>query len=227
MSVDIDIARQFINAIQPERRPTAQVALRTGTVTAFSSSGRSLTLRLGGSTTDITYVPYLASYIPVVDDVVQVLQAGPTILVIGRVAANFRRHWAKAVRSSGAVPAGHGTLTRITYNSFPNDIGGAMNSDGYTAKHSGVHLVVGGVRWAGRASGAERAFVLKNPSAGTEYSTQSALVETLAQSAALLHPMSVGDQIASYVWQSTGSTLDVVAFQEQTAMAVMYMGNSA
>lgn len=60
------------------------IRLRKGVVQAVTAP--TVTIRLGGSTTDIAGVRYLASYTPAVGNVVFVLVDGPALLILGRLA---------------------------------------------------------------------------------------------------------------------------------------------
>lgn len=62
----------------------SRLQLRKGQVSAVSAP--TVTITLGGSTTTIAGVSYLASYTPTVNDVVFVLVDGPSLLVLGKLA---------------------------------------------------------------------------------------------------------------------------------------------
>lgn len=67
-----------------EMADTPAVRLRKATVQAVAAP--KVTLRIGGSTTDVAGVRYLSSYAPTVGDVVFVLVDGPALLILGRLA---------------------------------------------------------------------------------------------------------------------------------------------
>lgn len=67
--------------------PGADVQLRQGVVQSLSTGPSRVTVRLGGSTVDIAGVRYLASYGPAIGDTVWIVVDGPSLLVLGRVAA--------------------------------------------------------------------------------------------------------------------------------------------
>jgi len=73
--------------IRDGRTPNARidsVQWRQATVTATPGGGV-ITITLGGSSTAITGVKYLSSYSPTVNDIVQVLMAGPDLIVLGKL----------------------------------------------------------------------------------------------------------------------------------------------
>lgn len=56
-----------------------------------TAAGFTCTIRLGGSTVDIIGVPCIGSYVPVVNDVVEVIRDGPQLLVIGSIISRSPR----------------------------------------------------------------------------------------------------------------------------------------
>ena len=122
--MDLRDAAQVISGKSTARDPNSNdLTVRVGVVTAVGAG--TVSIKLGGDSTVIPNVRYLASYVPTVNDVVQVVVNGTALLIIGSVApagdtpATVRAAIAGTwlTQSAPAVFTSPGTLTSFAVNS--------------------------------------------------------------------------------------------------------------
>lgn len=222
---DQALLRQFVDTFTPDQN-VPPVSLRKGKVTAVNSAARTCSIQLAGdTTTTITDVRYLSSYVPLVDHVVEILMAGPSILVIGRVNAHFRRPFALARRTSSQA-VGHGTDSTIGWNETTWSVGGGFGTNEYVAKQAGLHLAVAATRWDSYGSWENYSSLWKNADGGQRFGHHGGW-HSGSQSWAALVNMAVNDTLRMVVFQNSGATRNVItAFGWGTSMGVLYLGDA-
>lgn len=81
MQTELPLLAQWLKPCNCE----ASARIRFGKVTA-TPGGNVITITVGGSSTAITGVRYLASYTPAVNDIVAIVQLDGTLFVLGELA---------------------------------------------------------------------------------------------------------------------------------------------
>lgn len=120
------------------------------------------------------------------------------------------------VYNSAAIPIPNNTVVDLTFNSERWDTGGlhdpALNPARFTIQEAGKYLVTAHVGWTGNATGRRWLSITLNGATrlaiDNMYPTDSA---TSYQSVSTIYDFAAGDYLVADVYQTSGTTLDVVA----------------
>lgn len=113
--LDANAQARVLRKDKPVKSPVLE--LRGGVVTAVDIAAGEVTIRLGGSDTDVPNVPHVSNYVPTVDDSVKVLVAGKTMYVLDRI-TNAGPSVISQVQQSSVTAEDFTTDT--LYNFLPN-----------------------------------------------------------------------------------------------------------
>src|ERR1700741_2715974 len=81
--LDANAQARVLRKDRPVKSPPLE--LRGGVVTAVDIAAGEVTIRLGGSDTDVPNVPHVSNYVATEGDSVKVLVAGKTMYVVDRI----------------------------------------------------------------------------------------------------------------------------------------------
>lgn len=121
--MDLRDAASIISGKSTARDPNSNdLTVRVGVITALGSG--TVSIKLGGDSTVIPNVRYLASYGPTVNDVVQVIVNGTALLVIGCTTATGWSSWSPVITQGVSV-----SWTPI-YAQWKKDANGLVTAQG-------------------------------------------------------------------------------------------------
>jgi hypothetical protein len=207
------VTRRLAKVLRPGGDLTPRTRLRQAIVAGIT--GNTVSIQLGGDSTVIDEVAYLAGYTPRVADVVWCLQNGPDLLVINGQSGATRVPTAKVTRSTNQTIS-NSTNTLISFSAEAwdtDDLWTVGSPTRLTIQTGGYYALTAGTLWASDPTGRRLTEILLNgstvltrsedpPHSGTSGNAQ--IVATIAS-------LSAGDYVELRVFQSSGGSLDIVA----------------
>lgn len=225
----MELAEVFAKIVNQNIR----IGLHYAVVTAIENSGGIyyLTIELAGSTTPITKVRYLRSYIPRIGDTVVVQVNKSDIFVIDSLAEAGRSLNPVAFRTTNQTIT-TGTETIISFDTVQNDTWNCWdlspNPTRLTAPIPGRYMAVGIIVFAAASSGHRSVTILKNNTeeiAQQDFLPVSASIESHATVTSHAETLATGDYIELRAWHNRGSDLDVVATADHApTLCLIYLG---
>lgn len=217
--MDLNYVAQVFGQSNPLR-------FRVGTVISVQTD-RTCTITIGGDTTQIAGVKYMADIAPDPNAAVWLVTDGRDMFVLGHMAAAGRTLATKATRGTlQSIP--DVTDTAVSFDAASNNdwsawvIGSATR---ITVPVTGRYMVVGNAQFAGNVTGFRRIFIESN--ATTVICGSRSLANLAATPAELscsgVVSLTVGDFIRLMVRQNSGAALDVPAFTSD--LSLVYLGS--
>lgn len=191
-----------------------RIRLRFGKVVSVQSD-RTITVTVGGDTTEVAGIPYLGTMTPLPGAVVTLLTDGADLFAVDHVAAADRTLSPRASRStSQSIP--DATDTAITFDGVNSDAWvcwSAGNATRLTAPVTGRYMAVGTAHFAGNATGVRSIWVEKTGTstlARVQHITAGASLPTWLNISTPPFDMIGGtDYVRLIVRQNSGGALDV------------------
>lgn len=215
----------FLMAQAIGNKTDAGWVLRQGVVVSIQAY--SLTVRLAGSTTDVSGVKYLGTP-PPPNAGVWLLANGSDIVALGSVAA-LGRTIAPRVYRNDALTLTTGTNTLITWQADERDDYGMWASGSptvLTCQVPGRYVAGLDVRFAGNATGIRSGWIELNSTTvvGRVRMAPAASIPTQLTVCSQAFTMSIGDTVRAYVEQTSGGNLDLVVSGSSPSLSLMYLG---
>lgn len=215
----------FLMAQTIGNKTDAGWVLRQGVVVSIQAY--SLTVRLAGSTTDVSGVRYLGTP-PPPNAGVWLMANGSDIVALGSVAA-LGRTIAPRVSRTSALTLTTATDTLISWQAEERDDYGMWTSGAptvLTCQVPGRYVAGLDVRFAANATGVRAGWIELNSSTvvgRVRMAATSALPAQLTV-ASQAFTMSIGDTVRAYVEQTSGGNLDLIVSGSSPSLSIMYLG---
>lgn len=224
--MEMDLGR-----IAPTFTPSpARIRVRFGKVASVQAD-RSITVTIGGDTTQVAGIPYLGRMIPRPGAVVVLLTDGADLFAVDHVAAGDGALAPRVSRSTAqSIP--DSTDTAITFDGDNSDAWGAWVVGEPTrvyAPVSGRYMAVATVHFAGNATGVRAAWIEKDGTstlARVQHISASAGLPTWLNVTTPPFDMTAGtDYVRLIVRQTSGGALDVNNSSTfSPALGLIYLG---
>ena len=206
--------------------------LRQGETVSVASD-YTVTIKVAGSTTEVSGVRYLGPTPPLPGAGVWLLANGSDVIALGSLADTGRTLSPRVYRTSD-VNITDGTDTTVTWQADEFDALGHWSSgSSVTVKVPGRYLIVAQVRFAANATGHRDAWIMVDQSAPPTPAGRSvARTQVPATSGSptyfqvVSQPVALGtnDTVELRVRQNSGGTLALIGGAYDTALALTYLG---
>lgn len=215
----------FLMAQTIGNKTDAGWVLRQGVVVSIQAY--SLTVRLAGSTTDVSGVKYLGTP-PPPNAGVWLLANGSDIVALGSVAA-LGRTIAPRVYRNDPVTLTTATNTLITWQADERDDYGMWTSGAptvLTCQVPGRYVAGLDVRFAANATGIRAGWIELNSTTvvGRVRMAATSALQAQLTVASQTFSMSIGDTVRAYVEQTSGGNLDLIVAGSSPSLSLMYLG---
>lgn len=208
----------------------SRLRARIATVVSVQSD-YTMTVRLAGTTEDITGVNYLGSVPPRPNGGIWVLSDGRDLYGFGAIAADDRTLAPRASRSTNQTIA-NGNDTAVDFDGVNSDAWGCWasgaNAARLTAPLTGRYMAVAQVQWEANGTGFRRVWIEKG---GTSTLAREDAYPAAAGSAMWMNvttppfDMTAGDYIRLLVRQSSGGNLGLVnSSNNAPSLSLIYLG---
>lgn len=210
-------------------RPDATIRVRFGEIVSVESD-RTCTVTVGGSTTEVSGVPYLESVVPQPGVAVMMLTDGVDLLIVGPISAASNSLNPRAyLNNATTISIANNTATVVQWEAVSNDPWGhwtALAAGRLTVQIPGRYIATGQVRWATSATGYRRVTVLLN-GATIASQTDTAVSGVNHYQSITTSPMALvaGDYIQLEVLQTSGAALNVLEVTSHVpSFGLIYLG---
>lgn len=210
------------------KQPMSSIRVRFGSVVSVQA-GRTATVTIGGSTEQISGIPYLESMVPQPGKPVVMLTDGIDLFIVDHLSGGSMSLSPRAHRSSDLTVT-TATDTVVPWTDVAVDPWGcwsAGNASRLTAPVDGRYMAVGTVQWAANATG-NRSVWIENQAATQLARTQVPATATLATWLQVVTPpfdLVKGEWIQMYVRQNSGGNLAVTRDSTWTpSLSLIYLG---
>lgn len=209
------------------RQNAPEIRVRFGSVVSVQT-GRTATVTVGGSTEQISGIPYLESMVPLPGAVVVMLTDGVDLFIVDHISDTNMTLSPRAYRS-GNVTVGNGADTLVDWAAVNNDPWGCWsgtNASRLTAPVDGRYMAIGVVRWVANSTGMRAVWIT---SGGVDLArNQVAAAPSGITALTVVTPptnLNKGEYIQMYVRQSSGGNLDLVRdSQQDPSLSLVYLG---
>lgn len=209
------------------KQPSVDIRVRFGSVVSVET-GRTATVTVGGSTEQISGIPYLESMVPQPGKVVVMLTDGIDLFIVDHLSATNMTISPRAYRS-GDLTVGHNSDVSVSWADVANDPWGCWasgNASRLTAPVDGRYMAVGTAEFAANATGYRAAWI--EQSTNTLARTQIAATPTNPAWLQVVTPpfdLTKGEYITMSVRQTSGGNLALSRSSTFTpSLSLIYLG---
>ncbi len=210
-----------------------RIAYHYGEVTAITNDSGTyyLSVKPSGSTTAITKVRYLRSYVPRVGDTVLLQVNKSDLLVLGALAAANKTLAPTASRSTNQTIT-TSTQTKISFDAVDSDDWNCWdlspNPTRLTVPIAGRYLITATASFEAAAAGHRAINILKNNTteiARSDFLPVGNSIDTHSTVVTPSETLAAGDYIELRAWQNSGSDLDILGAGDHfPTLSLIYLG---
>lgn len=204
------------------------IRVRFGKVVSIEAN-RTITVTIGGSTTSVSGVKYVASLCPLPGAVVMLMTDGADLFAFAHIAADGLTLAPRAYRSVDLTVAA-ATDVAVTWSGVNSDSWGCWSAGAptrLTAPITGRYAATGNAKWASNGTGFRAIWIAKNGSEEVRTNQISAAAgsPTIVNVSSAPFNLTKGEYVELYVRQNSGADLAVTRDSDsQPSLGLRYLG---
>lgn len=207
--------------------PDAPFRIRQGVIVSVQAT--TVTVTIGGSTTQIANVRYDSSVCPIPNSTCWLATDGRDWFVLSTLAPAGPAFASMRQSSAQSIPTGAFTALNWTNRTETTSNGMTLGNDGFTCVVPGLYTVSVAATFAANATGQRHLIITRNGSNEVQgYSTNAPTGSDVCRmSIASTFALAIGDTVNANLYQSSGGALNTTVGVGHTLLRAVWIGPGA